>query len=240
MLWDSNSALRYDEWAVSPAGRFALRRQEKLLLGMLACWPRRRQKLLDIGCGTGIFLEFFWSGGFEVSGVDKSPDMLARAREKMGGKVNLHLAQAEHLPFDNREFDYASLMTVLEFTDDPALVLREAARVTRKGVLVTFLNRFSLYRLSVKLSGRESALTEASWFGWPEMRGLIRKNVQPGQMTARSVLPGPPSTWKPVFGLRHMNSLELFPWCGAVTAVRADLTPPPARTPLMAWNTEPT
>lgn len=240
MLWDTDSARRYDEWAESPKGNFALRRQEELLQRLLACWPRQRQKFLDIGCGTGIFLEFFWSCGFDVSGLDKSPDMLSRTREKMGDRAHLHLGEAGHLPFDDREFDYTSLMTVLEFVDDPALVLREAARVSRKGVLITFLNRFSLYRLSVRLSGRKSALSQARWFGWPEMRGLIHRNVHPGHMTARSVLPGPPMTWKPLPGLRYVNGLELFPWCGAVTAVRADLVSPAARTPLMAWNTEPT
>lgn len=221
-------------------GSFALGQQKKLLSGMLACWPRRRQKLLDIGCGTGIFLEFFWSGGFEVTGVDKSPDMLAEARKKMGGRAELHLAPAEHLPFDDREFDYVSLMTVLEFVEDPESVLREAARVARKGVLITFLNRFSLYGLSVRLRKRESTLSQADWFGWLKMRELIRKNIRPGQMVSRSVLLGPPMTWKPVFGLSHINGLELFPWCGAVTAVRADLSPIPTGTPLMAWKTEPT
>ncbi|NCC94898.1 MAG: methyltransferase domain-containing protein, partial [Opitutae bacterium] len=47
----------------------------------MAPWPRRKQKLLDIGCGTGMFLEFFWSCGFDLTGMDKSPDMLARARD---------------------------------------------------------------------------------------------------------------------------------------------------------------
>lgn len=240
MLWDKTAALQYDQWAESSTGSFALRQQEKLLLGMLAGWPRRRQKLLDIGCGTGIFLEFFWSGGFEVTGVDKSPDMLARARKKMGDRVELHLGPAEHLPFDDREFDYVSLMTVLEFVEDPGLVLREAARVARKGVLITFLNRSSLYRLSVRLAKKESVLSQANWFGWLRMRELVQKNIRPGQILSRSVLLGPPMTWKPVFGLRHINGLELFPWCGAISAIRADLSPIPARTPLMAWNTEPT
>lgn len=240
MAWGAETAARYDQWAKSPCGSFALRQEEKLLQGVIAHWPRRKQKLLDIGCGTGTFLEFFWSCGFDLTAIDLSPDMLASAREKIGHRADLHLGSAEHLPFDDREFDYASLMTVLEFVDDPVLVLREAARVARKGILVTFLNKWSFYGWSVRLGRRHSTLARARWFTWPEMRALIQKSVSPGAMEARSILLGPSCTWNAAPVIRLLNSVPVFPWMGAVTAVRIDLTAPPAQTPLMAWNTEPT
>lgn len=241
MSWKSaESARRYDQWAKTSQGAFALRQEEKLLQGLIAPWPRRRRTLLDIGCGTGLFLEFFWACGFDTTGLDQSPAMLVRAREKMGCRVDLHLGQAEHVPFEDREFDYASVMTVLEFVDDPGAVLREAARVARQGILVTFLNRSSLYGWSVRFSKKQSSLSRARWFTWIEMRQLIQKNIPDGFMQAQSILLGPPSTWKPIPLIRHMNSLPVFPWLGALTAVRIDLTAPPAQTPLMAWNTEPT
>lgn len=240
MPWTQESAARYDQWATSPSGSFALRQEERLLQFCIAPWPRRKQRLLDIGCGTGVFLEFFWSCGFDLTGLDGSADMLSRARDKMGSRVDLHVGRAEHLPFDDREFDYASLMTVLEFVDDPGLVLREAARVARKGLLVTFLNRWSLYGWSVRRAPRQTSLSRAHWFSWPEMRALIQKNIAPGSMEARSVLLGPPVSWREVPLLRQLNSLPLSPWFGAVTAVRVDFGPTEAKTPLLAWKTEPT
>jgi len=240
MSWDANTAARYDQWASSPCGSFALRQEEKLLQGIIAPWPRRKQKLLDIGCGTGVFLEFFWSCGFDLTGIDLSPDMLASAREKMGQRVDLHLGDAEHLPFEDREFDYASLMTVLEFVDDPEQVLREAARVARKGVLITFLNRSSLYGWSVRLGKKQSSLSRAHWYTWTEMRELIQRTINPGAMSARSILIGMSCTWNRAPVVRQLNSISVFPWMGAVTAVRIDLTAPRARTPIMALKTEPT
>ena len=241
MPWKSpESARRYDQWAKTPQGAFALRQEENLLQGLIAPWPRRKQKLLDIGCGTGLFLEFFWSCGFDPTGLDHSSAMLALAREKMGSRADLHLGKAEHVPFEDREFDYVSIMTVLEFVDDPGAVLREAARVARKGVLVTFLNRSSLYGWSVRLSRNRSSLSQAHWFSWTEMRQLINANIPSGFLQARSILLGPPATWKPFPLIRQLNSLPLFPWLGALTAVRIDLTAPYAQTPLMAWSTEPT
>jgi len=240
MSWDRDGAVRYDTWCRSPRGSFALRQEIKLLQGVMAPWPRRKQKLLDIGCGTGMFLEFFWSCGFDLTGMDKSPDMLALAREKIGHRADLHLGSAEHLPFEDREFDYVSLVTVLEFTDDPASVLREAARVARKGLVIGFLNRWSLYWLSERLEKKKSSLSRAHWFTWLEMRGLIHKNLSPGSTAARSILLGPPCTWNPAPIIGQLNSVAVLPWMGAFTAVRVDLTAPRAQTPLMAWKTEPT
>ena len=240
MPWDHDNAVRYDRWAKSPRGSFALRQEIKLLQGVIAPWPRRKQKLLDIGCGTGMFLEFFWSCGFDLTGMDKSPDMLSLAREKIGHRADLHLGSAEHLPFEDREFDYVSLVTVLEFVEDPALALREAVRVARKGLVIGFLNRWSLYGLSMRFEKKKSSLAGARWFTWPEMRALIQKNLSPGSMRARSILIGPPCTWNPAPVIRHLNSTPVPPWMGAFTAVRVELTAPRAQTPLMAWNTEPT
>lgn len=241
MSWDSTeSARRYDQWARTSQGAFALRQEEHLLQGLIAPWPRRKQKLLDIGCGAGLFLDFFWSCGFDLTGLDQNPDLLARARDKMGGRVDLHLGRADHLPFDDREFDYASIMTVLEFMDDPGAVLREAARVARKGILITFLNRSSLHGWSARLSSKTSFPAPARWFTWTGMRQLLQKNIPAGFIQARSILLGPAATWKPIPLIWRLNSLPLFPSLGALTAVRVDMTPPRAQTPLMAWNTEPT
>lgn len=240
MSWDRDSAARYNMWARSLRGSFALRQEIKLLQSVIAPWPRRKQKLLDVGCGTGMFLEFFWSCGFDLTAMDKSPHMLALAREKMGHRADLHLGSAEHLPFEDREFDYVSLVTVLEFVDDPALALREAVRVARKGLVIGFLNRWSLYGLSVRLEKKKSSLSGAHWFTWPEMRGLIQKNLCPGSLEARSILSGPPCTWNPAPVIRYLNTTPVLPWMGAFTAVRVELTAPRAQTPLMAWKTEPT
>lgn len=241
MSWTSpESALCYDEWAQTPQGMFALRQEERLLRGLLAPWPRRKRRLLDLGCGTGQFLDFFWSSGFDLTGLDKSPAMLARAKEKMGQRVDFHLGQGEHLPFADHEFDYVSIMTVLEFVDDPGAVLHEAARVARLGILVTFLNRFSLYGLSVRLARKKSSLAQAHWFTWAEMRRLLRTTIPIASWQARSILLGPPATWKESLLFRQINSQTLFPWLGAFCAVRLDLTVSRVQTPLLAWKRDPT
>ena len=51
------------------------------LLG-LGAGPARRQTVLDIGCGCGSHVLAFASLGFDATGIDKSPAMIARATAK--------------------------------------------------------------------------------------------------------------------------------------------------------------
>jgi len=56
------------------------------------------RRLLDVGCGTGSSAAPMLARGYEVVGVDVSPGMLERAREKLGPDVRLELADMRALP----------------------------------------------------------------------------------------------------------------------------------------------
>jgi len=235
MAWNPE---KYERWFSTPEGQFALDREVRLLQAVLAGWPRRRRKLLEIGCGTGLFLETLYQMGFDVSGIDKSPEMVMVARNRLANRADLHIGDGELLPFSENEFDYAYLWTVLEFTADPEAMLAEAARVAEKGILIGFLNKNSLY-YSMNVRSSDSTLSKASWFTWCEMQDLIRKATGFSPTIARSVLPGPMQTWgRP--GLRSkINSWLYPPFAGAFTAVRVDFVNMKPLNPLFAWKSEP-
>ncbi|QLA14722.1 class I SAM-dependent methyltransferase [Desulfolutivibrio sulfoxidireducens] len=241
-MWDTDTARRYDAWFSTPGGAFALGREIRLLERMTAGWPRRGQRLLEIGCGTGIFLEVLHQAGFDVAGLDKSPAMLEAARTRMGALADLHLGDAEHLPFDDNEFDFAVLFTVLEFCPDPAQALREAARVARKGLIIGYLNRLSLHWLFTQgLPGRRSGslLGRARWFLPWEMRHLAMENLGRRPYVCRCVLPGPLPTWRDAPLWRQLNAPILPLPIGAFCAARVDLLGDPARIPLHALKAKP-
>jgi SAM-dependent methyltransferase len=56
------------------------------------------RRLLDVGCGTGNLIAPMLARGYEVTGVDVSPGMLAVAREKLGSHVRLQHADMRELP----------------------------------------------------------------------------------------------------------------------------------------------
>lgn len=238
-MWDRDTARRYDAWFQTPTGQFALSREIRLLERMTSDWPRRGQRLLEVGCGTGVFLETLHRAGFDVTGLDAAPAMLEAARDRLGEAADLHLGRAEHLPFDDNEFDFTVLLTVLEFCPDPGLALREAARVTRKAVLVGFLNRFSLHGQAMWLRARRRAghsLDQATWFTPWGLRRLIRDNLGLGSGALASILPGPKCSWRENAPWRWINGPILPCPIGAICARTVNLTGRPVMTRLPAFK----
>ncbi|MFP4083994.1 MAG: class I SAM-dependent methyltransferase [Desulfonatronovibrio sp.] len=239
-MFDSEKTAReYDHWFKTEAGQFAFNQEKRLIQHLISSWPRKKQRLLDIGCGTGVFLELFWEAGFDVYGIDASATMLSRARERMGTKADLHLGKAQYLPFDDNEFDFSAIVTVLEFCAEPEKVLLEAARVTKKGILVCFLNRNSLYYLSKKLarSGRTGLTSNARWFTHKEIKNMVADNMGPKNIFSLSVLPGSRFMWKDRSMLKYINQIFWPPCLGSFVAMRVEiLEMAPIMTPLMAFK----
>ena len=91
-------------------------------------------RAIDVGCGTGHHLGLLRGRGFEVSGIDASAPMLARAR-KEHPDLDLRSADVEALPYPDAHFDLALSVEVLRYLARPEAALREIARVLRPGGL---------------------------------------------------------------------------------------------------------
>jgi demethylmenaquinone methyltransferase / 2-methoxy-6-polyprenyl-1,4-benzoquinol methylase len=92
-----------------------------------------------VATGTGLVAAALRRRGFEVTGLDLSPEMLAVARRRFGEEVELIQASAEALPLDSASFDHLTVMHVLRYVADPGATLAELARVVRPGGLVASL-----------------------------------------------------------------------------------------------------
>ena len=86
---------------------------------------------LDVGCGPGFVMEQL-KGSLDPLGVDKDPDMVEACRAK---GFEAHVAMAEDLPFEDREFDVVYCSFLLLWVKDPLKVVREMRRVSRRWVL---------------------------------------------------------------------------------------------------------
>jgi ArsR family transcriptional regulator len=107
---------------------------EAALLGQL---PDDAETLLDIGTGTGRILQIVAPRVERAIGIDQSREMLAVARTNLArsGNGNVEIRQADMyaLPFPSMSIDVVTIHQVLHYAEDPAAVLREAARVLRPG-----------------------------------------------------------------------------------------------------------
>ena len=117
--------------------------------------PRPGELILDGGCGTGAALgEMLQRAPCRVIGLDRSDEMIATARDKLGTQASLRVGTVEDLA-DGPELDGALLLNVLYFCDaDAAMVRAVHRRLKPGGRLVAYVtHRATMERWAFARSG---------------------------------------------------------------------------------------
>ena len=97
--------------------------------------PLAGRRVLDLGCGAGVFLRMAADRGAPVAGLDASEGLLAEAARRVP-EADLRLGELDRLPFEGDAFDVVTAFSSIFFALDPIAALREAGRVARPGGLV--------------------------------------------------------------------------------------------------------
>jgi SAM-dependent methyltransferase len=115
-----------------------------------AAWARALGHLLppavvvDIGCGEGYLTVEVARWARRVIALDRSPDVLARAKALAGRRkasnITFKRGELDHLPLDDASVDIALLSQTLHHAPDPANSIVEAVRVVRPGGKVLVLD----------------------------------------------------------------------------------------------------
>jgi len=121
----------YDDWYETAKGS-VYDQLEKKAISKYLLRNVQGKKLLEVGCGTGHWSQFFSEFGFEVTGVDISERMINVAKSKGIPNTSFQIADGHSLPFKNGVFDVTASIVTLEFVCSAELVLREMERCTRR------------------------------------------------------------------------------------------------------------
>lgn len=135
---------KYDNWFATPTTQYVKKYELELLLRLLN--PQPGEKILDAGCGTGIFTQDIAQTQAKVTGMDISLPMVAKGVLQLGDTTFSGIcADMGALPFYDNSFDKVFSMTAIEFIEDAAGVIKELNRVVKKGgcIVVTTLNSLS-------------------------------------------------------------------------------------------------
>lgn len=89
--------------------------------------------VLDVGCGTGLSMDYFRERGAVIKGIDITYSSIGYVRE-MG--LSAVQADARHLPYKDNSFDIVYSIGVIEHFNETQGALEEQARVCKPGGIV--------------------------------------------------------------------------------------------------------
>jgi len=167
---------KYDQWFETPIGSLVRQYESRLLLEMAR--PARGERILDVGCGTGIFTLDLLAAGARVTGLELSRPMLRRAGKK-ASNLPFSMVQGDmrSLPFTDRSFDKTVSVTAIEFVEDARAAVAELFRVTRPGglIVVACLNSLSPWAERRKAAAKKghSIFRHARFRSPEEMASLV-------------------------------------------------------------------
>jgi SAM-dependent methyltransferase len=99
------------------------------------------QRVLDVGCGTGVVAITAAKTGARASGLDLTPELLERARENARlteANIDFREGDAEQLPYADREFDVVLSQFGHMFAPRPDVCVSEMLRVLKPGGTIAF------------------------------------------------------------------------------------------------------
>jgi len=139
--------------------------------------PLPGKRVLDLGCGGGLFSEALAAQGARVTGIDRSGASIAAARRhalEQDVAVDYQVADAATLPFADSSFDVVVASEVLEHLADVDGALKEAARVLVPGGLFIFDTPNRTWISRVALIGLGEWLLRQIPFGTHDGRLFLR------------------------------------------------------------------
>ncbi len=138
------------------------------------------ERLLDVGCGSGLACAMAAARGAEVSGIDASPAMVELARERLP-QADFRVADMASLPYGDDRFDVVTFVNSFFFAADRERTLREAKRVTGPSgkVAVVMWTTPEQVELSAYVAALQPLIPEGPaldpFIGTVEFEGLARR-----------------------------------------------------------------
>lgn len=114
---------------------FIFERRKVIVLGL---FDIKKGKILDIGCGPGVYTDRLSRSGYEIYGIDPSEKMVEIAKSKNFPNARFSVGRAEKIDFGDSFFDGILCVGVLEYLNSIEEGVRELSRVAKTGSVAVF------------------------------------------------------------------------------------------------------
>ena len=96
---------------------------------------RKKGKLMDIGCGTGAFLEYVSKRVPELKlyGMDLSDGMVQEAGDRMTGRATICQGDSENMPLEDNQFDIVTCNMSIHHYPHAQIAVNEMYRILNTG-----------------------------------------------------------------------------------------------------------
>ena len=181
---DKGMQLYYD-YTISPLGKLFYQTVQKQLSNVC------NKKVLDFGSGFG-FTANFLAHNNEVTAIEQNKDMIANSLNTNNYQlINGDLNTLKN--YQDEYFDFICCHLVLEFVDDPSIILNELLRVLKKGGQLSIIRHHKNGRIIQAI---------VSDYDLKEVNTLLNNGY----------------SYSSAFGdIKYYNNDDLINWCNNIT-----------------------
>ncbi|MDZ4712670.1 MAG: class I SAM-dependent methyltransferase [bacterium] len=141
----------------------------------------RNKKVLDAGCGPGVYADRLLNAGAEVTAVEYSDEMIALTKDKVGDKAKIYKANLNH-PMDflaDESFDIIVCSMVVHYVRDWQTMFSEFNRVLRSGGELIFSSHHPFMDFENSITGNyfECELLKDEWPSYNVKVSFYRRSL---------------------------------------------------------------
>jgi ubiquinone/menaquinone biosynthesis C-methylase UbiE len=128
---------------------------------------KKKERVLDLACGQGVFSRFLSQKGIQVEGLDSSSELLKHARSRSGTSIRYHVGDAGDAEnFKADQFDGIACLMAIQNIEKMDLLFKSAAKWLKTGKCFVVVMTHPCFRIP-----------RQSHWGWDEEKKLEYRRV---------------------------------------------------------------